>query len=297
MSESITLDDDVWPQPHSVDRDKLSEATTEEVYLRHAFELLKESAILLSMACSIHSPGDASGFDRNRAVIMGHLVRMTKLARTALHVSGTYRDGEQLIVLSRLFIDSATTIAYVLELGRDSTRFDAYVNDSLISENEFLKVIERQVKARGGTVLPIEERMRRSIAESFRLAGVQAETLPRRDRRAWPSVEQRIGVLGPTAYVAYRGGSNCIHGGWSDIEKNHLTALPNGGFAPNLESTDVRPQPLLMMSGVSLSSVHLYLSSYMDSAMAHFRSRLEDLDSRIRLVDEEHERFLNRDRT
>ena len=287
------FNEDIWPEPYSVDNSELEQATSEEPFLYMSRELLKECIILTGIAFSVRLPGDGSALDRNQAIIVGHAARMIKLMRTALRMSDEYSDGDQQMALSRQYLDSASTVVFILEQGIDSPRFDAYVNDSLISENEFLKTIDKQIRERGGGILPIEARMQRSIAESFRLAGVRPEELPARNRQAWPSAEQRITRLGPTAYAAYRMGSNGIHGGWTDIEKHHLEVIEGLGFTPTFDDAPARPQPLLMMCGVSVVVIRLYVSLYLASAVGHFNDRLDDFSARLHEVDSAHEDFLN----
>jgi hypothetical protein len=58
--------------------------------------------------------------------------------------------------LVRQFLDSPSTIIYLLDDEGDGRRYQSYLLDSLIAEREFLLAVRRQVAERGGQRLPIE---------------------------------------------------------------------------------------------------------------------------------------------
>lgn len=294
MDDLIDFDDSLWPEPTTIDDASLASSISEEPFNAASFELLKEAAAFVAIAISLRLPSPSGGVQRNHAIILGHMARMLRLMRVTLILTGQHQIGDQLMALFRQFMDSASTVLYILELGPDSSRFDAYVNDSLIAENEFLKVIDKEVAKRGGLTLPIEDRIRRSIETSFRTADVRPSELPARDRRAWPSAEQRIAILGPAAYVAYRMGSNALHGGWSDIEKNYLIRDETGLFRADADADTPRPQAFLAMSKLSTLTIDRYVSLFLPLAWTLFEARIADFSSRVDILDAAHEKWLNR---
>ena len=131
--------------------------------------------------------------------------------------------------------------------------------DSLIAEREFLTVIRKQVARRGGKRLPIEDRMERSVRNAFSSAGLEEPRIPSRRSNGWPSAQERIALLGPTAYSAYRTGSGSLHGAWYDLVRNHLEEVGPGMFAPDFVAAAIRPQPLFMMAIVSADCALSYI--------------------------------------
>lgn len=176
--EPLTAED--WPDAYQVEWDRLRSAATEEPFLQAAFELLRESSILLIIAASIST--DATPHNaRNDGIVLGHLVRMSKLTRASIRAIVNEDGGDQQMQIVRQFLESASVIAYLLEHGMMSpSRCDAYVNDSLIAEREFLADVTREIEGRGSEVLPIEMRIQRSISRSFTAAGVDPDHLPDR---------------------------------------------------------------------------------------------------------------------
>jgi hypothetical protein len=197
--EVDALSEQHLPDDYDVDIASLENATSEEPFLRASFELLKEARALTSIASGIVM-GETSGHSRNGAILCGHLVRMTKLMRTMIHNIVHGHGGEQELPLMRQFLDSASTLIYLLDDDLDGSRFQSYLLDSLIAEREFLLDVRRQVAERGGQRLPIEARIERSIADTFASAGLDETKIPSRRQNGWPSAQERIRLLGPVAY-------------------------------------------------------------------------------------------------
>lgn len=96
--------------------------------------------------------------------------------------------GDQQIAVSREFIDSVSTVMYLLGGPGDGSRYTSYVMDSLIAEREFLKEVREQVAQRSDVMLPIEERINRSIAETLKTAGMREEDIPSRRNKSFRRV-------------------------------------------------------------------------------------------------------------
>jgi hypothetical protein len=291
--ESDGLDSEYWPDEYEVDTDSLDEARNEEPFLRASFELLKEAAGLTALAAGVMTSETQAGHDRNGALLVGHLVRMTKLMRTMIRAVVDDHGGDQQMQLARQFLDSASTLAYLLQDAGNSDRFQAYLMDSLIAEREFLLDVRRQVAERGGSRQPIEERIERSIAETFESAGLDETQIPSRRRNGWPSAQERIALLGPVAYVAYRTGSSAIHGGWHDIVRNHLEEIEPGLYAPKFDAAAIRPQPLFAMSVLGVDCARRYIELRFPRYAEQLTPRYERYLAKLRDADERHERYLS----
>lgn len=290
MDDLAPLDDDHWPDTYELDLDSMTGAASEEPFLRASFELLKEAAGLLALSFSV-SPGPRPTRDRNGAVLVGHLVRMTKLMRSQIRAVVDDHGGDQQMQLTRQFLDSASALAYFLDDIDDSSRIDSYVNDSLISEKEFLKNVDEQIVERGGQELPIETRIKSSIEQTFRSAGVDPAELPARKSNGWPNAQERLKLLGPTAYSAYRAGSGSIHGSWHDLERSHLEVV-DGSFEPDFAPALMRPQPLFAMANLSVALAREYVTKCLSVPFDQFDQRAEVFLSRLNQCDLLHEQYL-----
>lgn len=141
-------------------------------------------------------------------------------------------------------------------------------------------------------MLPIEERINRSIAETLAAAGVREDEIPSRRNNGWPNAQVRLELLGPTAYAAYRTGSGAVHGSFADIYKNHLDEVP-GGFEIETRPQRFRPQPLLSMALLSLITLSDYSRVFLGMSLPEgLAERGRALMALLREVDDEHERYL-----
>ncbi|WP_396655563.1 hypothetical protein [Microbacterium sp.] len=132
--------------------------------------------------------GQADGLPRNHAIVIGHYARMIKLMETLIRQIADGHGGDQQIAVSREFIDSVSTVMYLLGDPGDGSRYTSYVMDSLIAEREFLKEVREQVAQRNDVMLPIEERINRSIAETLKTAGMREEDIPSRRNKSFRRV-------------------------------------------------------------------------------------------------------------
>lgn len=281
------------PPLRDVDYGALAEATTESPFTREGFELLKDASIVLTTVAGLHTETYAPGLARNHAIIVGHYARSIKLIRSLIRQVSDGHGGDQQIAISREFMDSLSTVMYLLGDSGDGTRFDSYVMDSLVAEREFLKDVRTQITGRDDVILPIEERINRSIHETLAAAGVKEEDIPSRRVNGWPSAQTRLELLGPTAYAAYRIGSGAVHGSFNDIYKHHLAEV-DGGFEIQLRPQPFRPQPLLSMALLSLTTLDHYCRTFFGMPLPPaIASRRDTLLSTLCRVDELHENWLN----
>lgn len=288
----VDFDPRLLPTLHDVDFEELERASDEEPFVRESFELLKEASVLLTVVAGIRTDRHRDGLQRDHAIIIGHFARMAKLMKGLIRQLSDGHGGDQQIAVSREFMDSVSTVMYLLGDSGDGSRFTSYVMDSLIAEREFLKDVREQVAQRGDVPLPIEERINRSIAETLAAAGVREEDIPARRNNGWPNAQARIGLLGPTAYAAYRTGSGAVHGSFADIYKNHLDET-SGGFEIELRPQRFRPQPLLSMALLSLVTLTEYSHKFLGMALPRtLEERGRALQDLLRHVDEHHERYL-----
>lgn len=281
---------------YEVDFDTLTRAASEDEFLRVSFELLRESTQLLVAVAGTLDQDHVEGFTRNEAILVGHLIRMSKLMRAVIAGIADEHGGDQQMQLTRQFLDSASIIKYLLQDKTDVSRFDAYVFDSLVGEKEFMKNIREQIALRGGEKWDIEERMERSVQQTFMSAGVTEDEIPSRKKINWPNAQTRLALLGPAAYSAYRIGSGMIHGSWYDIERHHLERVDgnDGNFFPYTDPMPERPQPLFSMALLAVLVAQEYVFECIPEAVALYEGRFTDLIERLDRADGLHEAYLVR---
>ncbi|WP_410613964.1 DUF5677 domain-containing protein [Amycolatopsis sp. lyj-109] len=287
----IEMSHESLPEAYSPDFEDLKTAESEAPFMEASFYMLREATHWMAILSSLKP---ASPLDRNRAIMRGLLVRLTKLMRLAVRELASQETFMQLSI-TRDTIETAANMQYLLQDPGDGERFDQYVMNSLVAERELLRDIQRNLADRGGDEWPIEKRMKRSIEATAKAAGIDDVTsLPGRSKIGFPSIERRVELLGLDAYIAYRMGSVETHGDWHDLFRNHLN-YDDGAFSPKVKSMHVRPQVPLMLTILPLTLVVSRISDLVDDAdVSDFiRPKLEDTLRRAREIDRLHEEFLS----
>jgi hypothetical protein len=128
-----------------------------------------------------------------------------------------------------------------------------------------------------GIELPIETRMKSSIAEAFKKSDISAEKVHANKREVWgEAIYKRAKRVNweEIYFAVFSLPSHAIHGNWQDLITYHLE-YDNGEFTPKTEW--------------SLDEI---APAY--SEKNQMNSRLDDIVIRIQKADELHEKFLQR---
>ncbi len=268
----------------------------ESLFFRVAFDLLRETCQWVCLFASVNF-GVKAQWNVRQAILGGHLVRLFKLTRSFLD-NINERRGELIWVVLRLSAECVINFRYILANSSDDT-FSSYLHHALQYERDLLNRIDRNVKARGGGVLPIEERMRKSIMRAFEKSGVTVDSLPHKRMRHWAGKDlfQKAKSLGlDQAYFAIIGGpSRNVHGGWRDLLEHHLNCEAPGEFTPDLEFSELRrPQPLFAIAALIAPALDEYVQFLGAAELNRVRPLLSDLHRRIVLADSLHEEYLQK---
>jgi Family of unknown function (DUF5677) len=281
--------DEVWPKAYEVDWDGLKAAKSEDDFGEAAFELLKEAGILAHIAASLMP---RPPLKRNEAIVSALILKASKLAKAVVAMTAHLGSDRQLALLREL-IEALATLHYLLGDPGEGSRFDQYVDDSLVAEREFLRTINANIQRRNAT-WAIEESMMRSIRRTAAAAGIEdVDSLPGRARIGWPRVEDLLKGLGENVYPAYRSGSSVLHTKWADILRNHLKRREDGLFELRFEDMRPRPQPLYAAGTLLVIATKGYLADRRPDAMEQFDPALDSLYQRLDRLGEVHGSWLD----
>ncbi len=280
------------PKPYNPEWDILDSTTNKEDFNEAAFKLLKQCSQVCVAIAGIQIK---ESIGRNQAICTGLAIRLTKLARIVIRdFSG--RETFQQLTIARQVFETASTLIYLLNDKGDNTRFDKFVQDSLVSEKVMLEDVERNIIARGGKALEIEKRLRKSIEKTAEAAGIQEiSQLPARKNIGYPNIEERMKYLGNGVYGAYRSGSSEVHGNWTDLYKHHLIEVGRDAFLPNPDNPEVQPN----VATTTTSVLARVFSAYLDWLGVSYVVELYDpvltqiINKNDRLV-EAHENYISR---
>lgn len=215
---------------------------SEDNFMDAYVELLKQSIELIYRVvglkyCDID--GVPKKISKDEAVVGGNLTRLIKLNTSFLQ---NICDGKLEIcyIINRCIAETAINTKFLLIEGEERVKRN-YIKNSLITEKELWETIITNVKDRNGDVLPIEERMQKSILNSFDKSDFDIDDVNRSSK--WKKIKERADmVAGEMFYSVFYGiSSHSIHGNWQDILLNNLKKLEDG-FELNLQWNRPRPQ-------------------------------------------------------
>lgn len=277
-----------------VDVNEVRGFTRERQHTRLAFDLLRETSIWTIVLGSAFA-GEIRHWNLPEAVFGGHLLRLGKLLRAFLEQSKEDR-GEIAWASTRLIAECVINFRYLLLTRANSDIVTTYVHQSLQHERELRATIEENIRQRNGTVLPIEERMLRSIERTFRDSGVDPKNLPAKKIQNWGDKTLRQKAVALDLENAYRiviaAASRNVHGSWHDLLQHHLEVLAPLQFQPKFEDARVRPQIFQALATLIIPGLIEYIE-YLGTAEAErFTSRLRELEQRVATANRLHEEYL-----
>jgi hypothetical protein len=215
---------------------------SEDNFMDAYVELLKQTIELIYRVVGLKYcdvDGVPKKIDKDEAVVGGNLTRLIKLNTSFLQ---NICEGKLEIcyIINRCIAETAINTKFLLIEGEERVKRN-YIKNSLITEKELWETILTNIKDRSGDVLQIEERMQKSIQNSFDKSDFDLDEVKRSSK--WKSIKERANlVAGEMFYSVFYGiSSHSIHGNWQDILLNNLKKLEDG-FELNLQWNRPRPQ-------------------------------------------------------
>jgi hypothetical protein len=230
---------DILPKYSTAEIEKFD---SEDKFMDAYVELLKQTIELIYRIVGLKYcdlDGVPKKIDKDEAVVGGNLTRLIKLNTSFLQ---NICEGKLEIcyILNRCIAETAINTKFMLIEGEERVKRN-YIKNSLITEKELWETILTNVKDRSGVVLPIEERMQKSIQNSFDKSDFELDEVKRSSK--WKSIKERASIVaGEMFYSVFYGiSSHSIHGNWQDILFNNLKKIEDG-FELNLQWNRPRPQ-------------------------------------------------------
>jgi len=231
------------------------------------------------------------GVTRNRAIALGHMVRIMKLYECFwLHA----RDNrlEICMIFFRLLLETVIRLEYLLT-ARPST-FRNFVLTSYRPEKEHIADLRQKVKQR--PLIPIEKRILGSVAGYLRRDGITQKALLQ--NRSWDLDGKNFRTLlkdtGSQEWgysYGFGNGSHFVHGDWRDLTMHHLKRR-GGRYLPNPEYKTTDPRPTCAVTTICLRILTRFLRWNRSDRDNFVRPIAEQLDLLNRRLDEAHETYI-----
>jgi hypothetical protein len=280
----------------SVDITPASVETDIEEINRLAFELYKESSILVALIGSMaESPQQkVRGVPRNQAICVGLLIRIAKLMLAVVQLSATRNRGEVVQTLNRCILEPAINIEFLVTMDA-AEHYDRFVAYSFGPERELYDDINSNIEKAGGAIKPIETRMLGSITEKCRISNVKIDEVPVKHQEWAASMRKRLQAIDRARlYISYRMMSHSIHGSWVDALLHNLDYDDATGlFKPRPEMMNVDSRVLLPVARVVLEAAQAYIMKFFTPipGARYVVDRIEAQIQRMIEVDAVHERL------
>jgi Family of unknown function (DUF5677) len=187
-------------------------------------EIMRRAHYLLKVGISLSpSPQVASrGMSKNRAIVVGHLVRLMKLYDCFL-LHTCEKHLEICMIFFRLILETAIRLEYLLTAKRAT--FKSFILTSYRPEKEHL--VDLKAKARQRRLTPIEKRILGSVTTHMMRDGIRQKALLMNrswdlDGKSFRALLQSIGHADWGYSYGFGNGSHFVHGDWRDIIMHHV---------------------------------------------------------------------------
>ena len=278
-----------------VDFNLLSETNNGDDFLVQSVNLSNEVITNVFLILGIKEDDDPNKLEvsHHKAILYGIVLRAIKLFRAYVEMLCKNRDEAESII-GRAIYESLINVKYLIQMNSDEL-FDEFIKYSLIAEKKLYIQIQDNIKARGNQ-LPIEERMMISINRSFIRSGFDIGDIQMDYKKnKWGSITlpKKAAALFDKGKIP-PGFNHSVHGNWQSIMFSDLIFNDNSTFTPLYRYRKSKPQLILALM------VMFCLASY--DFINHVFSREEikiyassvfmDTESKIRKIDELHEKFI-----
>lgn len=277
----------------AVSEEELAAFTNEDDFIGLGVSLLIEAGSYVCIAAN--TLGEHEKWDRDTAAIGGNLVRLYKMISAFLDQT-VQRRRETSFIFARLIFETVVTIRYLVRYFSNEL-VASYVVNSFKHEIKLRTKIDQNIAARGGVILPIEDRMMKSIDRAFSSAGLSPEDFDGPTERNWggKNLYEKASDLGmgDVYLAAFSGPSHSIHGAWGDIYSHCLHTEGDGLFSPKISWGYPRPQLISALANLSIFAVDDYFGFIGGLELQEaVREHLTDLTLRLHALDQAHESYL-----
>lgn len=261
-------------------------------FTKLSVDLLIEIGSYVCIAGSILPPL-GKPWNRNEAVLIGHIVRLYKLISALLDQTCQHKR-ETSFIFARLAFECIVNTIFLIKNDRDDIA-ESYINYSMQHEKRLRERIRTNIVARNGEAWPIENRMIASIERSAKNSGVDLDQINQQKNWGGKNLYEKARDVGlEEAYLgAFGGPSHSVHGNWQDLLDCHLD-VESEGFKPNFGWRPPRPQLLTTIGQLTILTLEQFFSKIIGTAANPIAEKLPDLENRLQQLIQLHEEFLAR---
>ena len=236
------------------------ELQTPDDFMGMSVEMMNWCRYILhvSIACVDSKAASRGGYPKNKAIIVGHMVRLSKLYDGMLSFVAS-RNLDIAIIFVRMIFECAMRAIYLIESPDKIEACRRFILSSFKPEREEIQDLLK--KRRSRPLIKIEKRMLKSMSAWLKREGITQESL--KDKRLpraldFRSIMNKIGYTDPSYAYVFANSSHFIHGDWFDIRHHHLQRHGRY-YRPNMSSRDPDPRITGPVNYILLEALEIYL--------------------------------------
>ncbi len=282
-----------------------------------ASQLIWLSACVMQKGDTLYCSPDGKelSFERNQAICVGLLVRMSKFMLSVHSLAAGVGHNATIQALNRCILESAVNLRFLIakKIDNDNEAFDNFVASGLQVVQEYSNEMEQNMQDASGGQGPDPRVIKNAsdmFQEMFEMSRLEvSQVKPGADK--WRATSFRVKLeqifekikegpdkppedLNETQFLndSYRRlqsiPSSAVHGDWADLHRNHLQFKENG-FVPDYSYVD----DLGFLLGVAGQWALAAASDYVDVYFTHLdveslRQRLGNVLDRLMMVEKSH---------
>lgn len=277
-----------WIDAHN----ELPPLNTTAGFVGFSVEIMNRALYLLRVGVAL-APDEQrrSGVSRNKAIVLGHVVRLMKLYDCLLlHTS--HDRLEICMIFVRLIHETIVKMSYLQRAKRSS--FRSFVLVSYRPEKDHLA--DLRFKARQRRLIPIERRILRSVTTHLRDDGITQRALLQNrswdlDGKNFRALLRDTGIEEWAYSYMFGNGSHFVHGDWRDLTMHHLVR-DGRRYLPKPDYRAMDPRVTCAVTTLSLQALHAFLRWYRSDPDQFVRPIVSSLAQLNQRLDDAHERFV-----
>jgi len=235
-------------------------------------------------------------------VLRGHIVRMFKLYDTYIFLLVERRTETAFIIL-RALAETIINLRYLL-MHINTDVYKKYKRASLAYEKHLEDSILKNIQNRKDK-LPIEERMLKSIADTFFRSGLGHLEERELKKTQWGLKRQHLEVSGKAKDIGlysiyeylFKISSHFVHGSWHELDFHHLERKKDkwGTRPPQMHYTTPKPQLVEAISIFVLDALQQYLFTIVEDNdhAEELKGHLNKISQWFSDISQEHEKYLS----
>ncbi|MDE2821935.1 MAG: DUF5677 domain-containing protein, partial [Chloroflexota bacterium] len=251
----------------------------------------------IGIVAATHSDSGHRWYEKHDAVIVGHMVRLTKLYDgIAYHVA--QKEAELAMVFQRMIFECSLRVEYLISSPEREKSCESFIFTSFRPEREELADLLEKERLR--PLIPIEQRMKQSMEAWLNREGITLAQL--RSNRSWNvdginarDMMKKLGYADKGYPYMFGNASHFVHGDWLDIAMHHLHRNTNdeNRYLPKLEYREPDPRISGPITRISLTTLHKYVSwSGAGEREPRLPEAVRELHDLVQKVDSAHEQRL-----